>query len=194
MTPERFNSPSALYQDDLEKDERQVAEWYNTLSNSYDELYGKEQSKKHETLIEFLRNRHFRILIDIGCGTGTFIEKAHETYDYGIGIDLSIKMLQIARKRKTHSTDYVLASSSSLPLKDSSVDCAVSISTAKAGSNLSMLIADLERIGHQDSVLAVTIFQEPGTSIPSSVPTQVQSTKISDRETLYLLGPSSALK
>ena len=194
MTPETFNSPSALYQHDLEKDERQVAEWYNTLSNSYDELYGKEQSQKYETVLEFLGNRHFGVLVDIGCGTGIFLEKARETYDYAIGIDLSIRMLQIARVRKTRNTDYVLASSSSLPLKDDSADCIVSISTARAESNLPMFIADIERIGHQDSSLAVTIFQKPGTPIPLSAATRARSTIISDRETLYFLRPSETLK
>src|SRR5260370_4089390 len=115
MTPERFNSLSALYQHDLEKDERQVAEWYNTLSSSYDELYGKEQSQKYETVLEFLGNRHFRVLIDIGCGTVTFLEKAQETYDYAIGIDLSTKMLQIAKCRKSRHTAYISATPSDPP-------------------------------------------------------------------------------
>lgn len=178
----------------MEKDERQVAEWYNTLSNSYDELYGKEQSQKYETIMGFLRNRHFRVLVDIGCGTGAFLEKARETYDYAIGIDLSTKMLQIARRRETRNTDYVLASSSSLPLKDNSADCTVSISTAKAEPNLPMLIADLERISQQDSLLAVTIFRKPGTPIPVSLARRARSTVISDRETLYFLRPSVTLK
>ena len=178
----------------MEKDEREVAEWYNTLSDSYDELYGKEQSQKYETVLEFLGNRHFRVLIDIGCGTGMFLEKARETYDHAIGIDLSIKMLQIARRRKTRNTDYVLASSSSLPLKDDSADCAVSISTARAESNLPMFIADLERISHRDSSLAITVFQKPGTPIPLSPATRARSTIISDRETLYFLRPSETLK
>jgi ubiquinone/menaquinone biosynthesis C-methylase UbiE len=194
MTPERFNSPSALYQHDLEKDERQVAEWYNTLSSSYDELYGKEQSQKYEMVLESLREKHFKVLVDIGCGTGTFLEKAHEICDHSIGIDLSTRMLKIAKNRRTPNAEYILASSSSLPLKDNSVDCTVSISTAKAESNLPTFIADLERISQQDSLLAVTIFQKPGTPIPSSFVTRARSTIISDRETLYFLRPSETLK
>ena len=194
MTPERFNSPSALYQHDLEKDERQVAEWYNTISSSYDELYGKEQSHKYEMVLEFLREKHFKVLVDIGCGTGTFLEKAREICDHSIGIDLSTRMLKIAKNRRTRNAEYVLASSSSLPLKDNSADCTVSISTAKAESNLPMFIADLERIGHQDSLLAVTIFQKPGTPIPLSLATRARSTIISDRETLYFLRPAETPK
>jgi SAM-dependent methyltransferase len=111
---------TALYQHDLEKDERQVAEWYNTISSSYDELYAKEQSYKYEMVLEFLREKHFKVLVDIGCGTGTFLEKAREICDHSIGIDLSTRMLKIAKDRRTPNAEYVLASSSSLPLKDNS--------------------------------------------------------------------------
>src|SRR5260370_16976088 len=103
-------------------------------------------------------------------------------------------MLQIARGKKTRNTDFVLASSSSLPLKDKSADCTVSISTAKAESNLPTFIADLERISQQDSLLAVTIFQKPGMPTPFSLATGARSTIISDRETLYFPHPPKTLK
>jgi malonyl-CoA O-methyltransferase len=178
----------------LERDERQVAEWYNTLSSSYDELYGKEQSHKYEMVLEFLREKHFKFLVDIGCGTGNFLEKAREICDHSIGIDLSTRMLKIGKNRRIPNAEYVLASSSSLPLKDDSADCVVSISTAKADSNLQRFIADLERISHEDAFLAVTIFQKPGTPIPLSPATRARSTIISDLETLYLLRPAETLK
>jgi ubiquinone/menaquinone biosynthesis C-methylase UbiE len=178
----------------LGKDERQVAEWYNNLSSSYDKLYGEEQSQKYKTVLEFLRNRHFRVLVDVGCGTGTFLKQAQEIYDYAIGLDLSIKMLRIAMNRKTPNTDYVLASSSSLPLRDSSSDLTVSISTAEAESNPPSFIADLERIGHEDSLLAVTLFHRPGTPNPPSLSKHARPSKISERETLYLLGSADPLE
>jgi len=178
----------------LEKDERQVAEWYNTLSGSYDELYTQEQSRKYETVLGFLGNRRFEVLIDIGCGTGSFLEKAGPIYDYAIGIDLSEKMLRIAMNRKTANTDYVLASSSFLPLRNSSSDVTVSISMAKAGSNLPSFIADLRRIGREDSLLAFTLFQVPGLPNPESLAKPVRSTIISDRETLYFLRLASCLE
>lgn len=194
MTPERFNSPSALYQHDLEKDERQVAEWYDALSNSYDELYGKEQSHKYELVLEFLGQRHFKVLVDIGCGTGTFLEKAHEMCDHSIGIDLSTGMLKVAKNRRTPNADYVLASSSSLPLKDDSSDCTVSISTVKAEPNLPKFLADLERICRKDSFLAFTLFQQPRAPNPPSLSNSARSTQISDREILYFLRPAETLK
>jgi malonyl-CoA O-methyltransferase len=179
----------------LEKDERQVAEWYNALSGSYDELYGKEQAHKIQTVLELLENRRFQVLIDVGCGTGTFLKQAQEIYDYGIGIDLSTKMLQIARKRKTPNTNYILASSSSLPIKNASVDCSVSISTTKSDVNLPSLIHDLERTGRNDSVLAITVFQQPETPNPVSFnAADTRSKTISPRETLYFVRQAKTLK
>jgi ubiquinone/menaquinone biosynthesis C-methylase UbiE len=178
----------------LEKDERQVAEWYNTLSSSYDELYGKEQSQKHQAVLEFLGQRRFQVLVDIGCGTGTFLKQAQEIYEYAIGIDLSRKMLQIAKERKTPNTDYVLASSSSLPIKNAASDCTVSISTAKAEPDLPRTISGFERIGHEDSFLVFTLFQPPGASNPVSLANRARSTIISERETLYFLRLATTLK
>jgi malonyl-CoA O-methyltransferase len=171
----------------LEKDERQIAEWYNNLSRSYDDLYGEEQSSKHQAVLGFLGNRHFQVLVDIGCGTGSFLEKAHEISDHSVGIDLSTKMLRIAKNRRTPNSDYVLASSSSLPLKEKSSNCTVSISTAKAEANLPVLISDLERIARDDSLLAITLFHQSGTPDHLPLPKLVQSAKISERETLYFL-------
>lgn len=177
----------------MEKDEGQVAEWYNTLSGSYDELYGKEQFEKHQAVLEFLGDRRFKVLVDIGCGTGTFLATAEGVYRYAIGIDLSIKMLRIAMKTKTLNIDYVLASSSWLPLKDGSSDCTISVSTAKAESNLPMFMDELERISHKASVLAFSLFQQPRTSIQTPLPVTARSTKLSERETLYFLPPAEDL-
>ena len=178
----------------MEKDERQVAEWYNTLSSSYDDLYGKEQSHKYETVLALLGNRHFRVLVDIGCGTGTFLEKAQEICDHSIGIDLSTNMLKIAKNRRTPNADFVLASSYSIPLKDDSSDCTVSISTAKAEPTLPMFLADLERVGREESFLVFTLFQQPGAAYSLSLLKSARSTRISERETLYFLRLANTLK
>ena len=173
----------------MEKDERQVAEWYNTLSGSYDELYGKEQSTKYAKVLEFLGNRHFRVLVDVGCGTGTFLKQAEKIYDYAIGVDLSTKMLGIARARGIPNADYVLASSSSLPLRDDSLDSIVSISTAKAEQNVRTFVDGLERISHKDSFLAFTLFQQPGAPNNVFLSNRAESMPISGREILYFVRP-----
>jgi ubiquinone/menaquinone biosynthesis C-methylase UbiE len=178
----------------LEKDERQVVEWYNKLSSSYDELYGKEQSYKYETVLGFLGKRHFQTLVDVGCGTGSFLKETYDLYDHAVGIDISIEMLKIAKSKHNPNADYVLASSKCLPLKNDSSDCTVSISTAKDEPNLPVFLADAQRLGRVDSLLAVTLFQEPGQPNPTALSRSVRSTRMSERETLYLLRKTHTLE
>ncbi len=170
-----------------ENEEQRVAEWYNTLSPSYDELYSEEQFLKHKTVIEFTRNEKFKILVDVGCGSGTFLQSARQLYEYAVGIDLSIDMLRAAKKKIVGNVDLILATSRTLPIKDQTADGLVSISTLKADSGLPPLLNEMRRIGRKNGLLAVTLLQEPGSEIPSPIADSEQSMILSDHEKLYFL-------
>ena len=181
--------PSAIYQDDLARDEtNRMAEFYDALSGSYDVLYGEEQSSKHSQVMKFLGSQRFKTMLDIGCGTGTFLLRAEHLYEKGIGIDISTGMLHIA-KNKNKKIDYIRANAASLPFRGSCVDCIVSISTAQADPNLSKILADSKRIGTKDSTRAITIFQESKTTNPPNLPDSEYSAKLSERETLHIFRP-----
>jgi len=170
-----------------ESDDREVGERYNTLSPSYDELYGQEQSPKHKAVIELIAEEKFQILVDVGCGTGTFLKSAHEKYEYAVGIDLSMSMLKVARRQRTGKTDLVLATSRLLPIKNESVDCLVSISTLRADSSLRTATGEMKRICRKNAVLAVSLFQHPEDDVPPLLAGTEHSSRISGRETVYFL-------
>jgi len=186
--PRKTHLPAAIYQDDLSPDEeRRIASWYNTLSDSYDELYANEQAAKHDLVLEILKDTRFRTLVDVGSGTGTFLQRDKDSYEYGVGIDASIRMLQQAKKMKPANTELILASSPKLPIRTGSIDCAVSISTAKHDEKVLEFVDEMERIGGKGSVRIVTILESserPKTSLPE----RWTGTQISGRETLYVLG------
>ena len=186
MGPERFNSQAAIYQDALDaSEEKRVAEWYNNLSHSYDELYGHEQSFKQEKVLDFMYNKRFGILVDVGCGSGAFLDDAVSFYDYAIGIDLSINMLKAARKKRSSKHDVVLATSRALPMRNGIADCLVSISTLKADSTLPANLRELRRLLNGEALLAVSLFQEPGGPRPFDSSEPFQSSRISNRESIY---------
>ncbi len=170
-----------------ENDDREVAERYNTLSPSYDELYGQEQSPKHRTVIDLIASERFKTLVDVGCGPGTFLESSQELYEYAVGIDLSMSTLNAAKKRRTGKTDLVLATSRLLPIKNESVDCLVSISTLRADSSLRASTSEMKRICRKKAVLAVSLFQRPENDVPSLLAGTEHSSRISGRETVYFL-------
>jgi ubiquinone/menaquinone biosynthesis C-methylase UbiE len=173
-------------------EERRVASWYNSLSGSYDELYAEEQSSKHDLVIGFLRGTRFKILVDIGAGTGTFLRRAKDIYDWGVGIDVSQKMLLSAKKEKTANVELILASSTKLPIRAGSIDCAVSISTAKTDDKLREFVEEMERIGSKESMRIATILESTADLNPPPVSNPLFRTRISSRETLYVLSPPTA--
>ncbi len=167
-------------------------EYYDALSRSYDELYGQEQAQKHGMIEELLKGRKFVLAVDVGCGTGIFLQQANRCYQTAIGIDLSREMLKKAQSRKTSKVHLIMADASSLPIKDGAADLLVSVSLTEAESTLPQILAELERIARKSTTLSLTVFQQPGTG--GRLPSQKVEhwTKISARENLYIvqLNPS----
>jgi ubiquinone/menaquinone biosynthesis C-methylase UbiE len=66
-------------------------------------------------------------LLDVGCGTGQLLHKAHALYQSAqlFGIDPAEGMVELARGKVPSATIY-LGVSESLPMADSSVDVVVS--------------------------------------------------------------------
>jgi ubiquinone/menaquinone biosynthesis C-methylase UbiE len=170
-----------------EKEDRRIAQWYNALSNSYDELYSREQLQKHNTVLQFLGNKKFKTLVDIGCGTGMFLRAAEQHYEYAVGIDLSIEMLKAVDNGVSRKRDLIVASSRSIPIRDKTVDCLVSVSTLVSDSNLFQTIDEVTRVCRTNADVIVSVFRRENDRIPTLLGASRQSFKISDRETLYCL-------
>jgi ubiquinone/menaquinone biosynthesis C-methylase UbiE len=182
----KIDYSGGIYQDDLNADEdRRIAKWYNTLSASYDELYGQEQSAKHNAVLEFFEDKRFKVLIDIGCGSGTFLQHAEPFYDYAVGIDVSINMLKAAKKKRTSKNDLILATSRMLPIRRKGADGLVSISTHADHSSLMIGLEELRRISRENAVLAISLFQQEGAETPHFPFALRRATRISDRESVY---------
>jgi len=164
-----------------------VSDWYNAISNSYDELYGEEQSLKHKTIMQLIGHEKFGVLVDVGCGPGNLLRDLRESCDYAVGIDLSKDMLRTAKKRRGDKTDLVLATSRMLPLKDQTVDCTTSVSTIKADSNLPQILDELTRISRRGAILALGFFCKPESITPPLLSHAQNVSRVSDRETVYYL-------
>mgnify|MGYP000412646101 CR=1 FL=1 len=93
------------YSHTLWKVKLEVKEKYDTTAPSYDELYGNEQYLKYEYIPRYAKPREGDVILDIGCGTGLFIEYLfYNNYNltYYVGLDLSTVMLSIFKNRRRH--------------------------------------------------------------------------------------------
>src|SRR5436853_6046133 len=123
--PERFNASTEQYIHIAlpAKDTEAITKWYDALSKNYDELYDEEQGKKHAKVLQLLGNKEFKIIVDVGCGTGKLLGLISSKSRVGLGIDLSGQML-IKAKQSTTDTgiQLVRADASHLPLQDQVAD------------------------------------------------------------------------
>jgi ubiquinone/menaquinone biosynthesis C-methylase UbiE len=172
------------------KDAETITKWYDALSKSYDELYGEEQDKKHAKLLELLGNREFKIIVDVGCGTGKLLGLISPRSQVGLGIDLSVEMLNIAKQRTIDTgIQLVRADASHLPLQDHIADGVTSVSMTESGPVLEEHFNELSRIATKDATLVMTIFDDRNrTSWKQLNETRIELVvSLSDREQLYLL-------
>ena len=190
--PERFNALAGQYIDIAlpAKDAETITKWYDALSKNYDELYGEEQNKKHAKVQELLGNRAFKIIVDVGCGTGKLLGLISPRSQVGLGIDLSVEMLNIAKQRtKESGNQLVRADASHLPLQDHIADGVTSVSMTESGPVLGEHFNELSRIATKDATLIMTIFDDKDRiSLKQLSETRIELVaSLSNREQLYLL-------
>jgi len=172
------------------KDTKTIAKWYDALSKNYDELYDEEQSKKHAKILQLLGNKEFKIIVDVGCGTGKLLGLIASKAQSAVGIDISVQML-IGAKNRTPDARFQLvrADASHLPLRDQVADRVTSVSMTESGPVSEEHFKELSRIATEDATLIMTIFDDKNQN-PLK---QLNEGKIefiasfSNRERLYLL-------
>lgn len=169
----------------VEKTDKEIATWYNNLAQSYDELYGPEQSRKYELLIDRLGNDGFKLTVDVGCGTGALLQSLGGRSQFSVGFDLSLSMLKVAGNRKLERTDFVLATMQNLPIRDNCADCIVSVSAIQADSWLAQRASELKRIRQDSSFLAASIFNERKDEMRQLFSDPFETAKVSNRESIY---------
>jgi ubiquinone/menaquinone biosynthesis C-methylase UbiE len=172
------------------KDAETITRWYDALSRDYDELYGAEQDKKHAKVLQVLGKRDFKIIIDVGCGTGKLLGLLSARSEVGLGIDLSVQMINKAKERITNTgIQLVRADASHLPLQDRIADGVISVSMTESGPVLEEHFNELSRIATEDATLILTVFDDKKrTPWRELNETSIELIgELSAREQLYLL-------
>jgi len=121
--------------------------YYNKISEGYEELHREEQLKKLELIVDYLRPKKTDFLLDVGCGTGITTER------WGcikIGADPAVKLLKKAKK----GVFYINAEAEHLPFKDKGFDVVISITAIQNFYDVKKGIAEIKRVGKKRFVLS----------------------------------------
>jgi SAM-dependent methyltransferase len=87
--------------------------------------------RRVETVFKAVTAQHGKVIIDVGCGVGTFAYRAALRGAYTIGVDYSLKSVMVAKslaERKFFGSGkihFIAADATRLPFKDSSADVIV---------------------------------------------------------------------
>lgn len=124
--------------------------YYNQISEGYEELHREEQLKKVKLIANYLKPKKTEILLDVGCGTGLTIG------GWGcirVGADPAIRLLEKA-KSKNNNTLYINSEAEHIPFKDSSFDIVISITAIQNFRDIEKGIEEIERVGKKRFVLS----------------------------------------
>ncbi|MEM3439700.1 MAG: class I SAM-dependent methyltransferase [Candidatus Bathyarchaeia archaeon] len=125
------------------EEKESIAERYDRLSSSYDELYGEEQRRKYDLALWTMRGAS-GLALDLGCGTGTLFSRLIGSFEI-VGVDISKGMLNAARRRglKAH---LIRADAEYLPLKDRIFDAIFCFTVFSGPADLRASIPELARV------------------------------------------------
>jgi ubiquinone/menaquinone biosynthesis C-methylase UbiE len=109
--------------------EKKIQEHYDTIADIYDLHYDQRRGRCYHSHL----STHIMDvvpkggkLLDIGCGTGLFVQRYIEDGGSAIGIDVSRKMIERAQQRCINC-DYMIGTGEKIPFCDSSFDAVSSL-------------------------------------------------------------------
>lgn len=137
---------------------RELKDRYNSTSQFYDSRYQEIQEQKFQAVLKEIED--FDRLIDLGCGTGMFLERLAPNNELTLGVDFSIDMLNRAKERLAEFSKLVLADIDNLPFRENSFDLVVSITLLQNMPHPERTISEIARITEDMGKTIVTVLEK----------------------------------
>ena len=122
--------------------------YYNEISEGYDELHGEEQLKKAKIIAGKLNLKKDDKLLDVGCGSGAYLD----LFECDVtGVDLSEEL--IGRYKGHHQV--LLGKAEELDFADAYFDVVISITAIHNFDDVEKGLKEIERVGKKKFVFSV---------------------------------------
>ncbi|MGB9175270.1 MAG: methyltransferase domain-containing protein [Methanoregula sp.] len=134
-----------------------IRQHYDGVADTYDHHYDHHRGRKYHT---HLSNHLMKALpeggnlLDIGCGTGLFVEKYIRHGGQGTGLDISGKMVAKARRR-CPDCEFIVGTGESLPFKDCSFNAVSSVLVFSYVKNPVAMLSEVYRVLEPGGSLAI---------------------------------------
>ncbi len=102
---------------------------------------------KAQNLINFIKNKDFHTILDIGCAAGTLTNKVSQILPNSkiTGVDVYSSALAFGKKRYPH-INFVLSDAHKLPFKKNSFDLIICIETIEHVSDPEKVFMEVKRV------------------------------------------------
>jgi len=137
---------------------RRYIDRYDKTASIYNLRYYQEQQRKYETILNFIDKVNTNSALDLGCGTGLFIRQIINHSNTIIGVDVSKKMLDEAKKIPDSLTNVYLIRSDAdfLPLKDNLFDIVFAFTILQNMPAPEQTIREIIRVAKTCSTIVLT--------------------------------------
>ena len=121
---------------------------FEKISSHYSDTYaGKYTAPMHDALIQELDGITFSAILDVGCGTGTFLSMISNRFDVEVsGIDISSGMIEKSRELLGELADLRVGDSEHLPWNDLSFDVVTCIASFHHYPNPELVLKEMRRV------------------------------------------------
>ncbi len=130
---------------------------YDETAGFYDRRYGGIQRTKYQMVTKNLPSGRKRIL-DLGCGTGMFLEELSSRAEFVVGVDASPEMLKVAKGR-AREVALVRADADALPFVDGSFDAVVSVTLLQNMPDPAATVGAVARVLRSGGVAVLTVLK-----------------------------------
>jgi len=140
------------------KEKRGTMRHYDQEAAIYDVQYLGEQNAKIEVILKSMELSLNGAVLDLGCGTGFLFQNIAQRVGLLVGIDLSQKALQEAKKhtKNRYNIALVRADADNAPFPDCIFDRVFAITLLQNMPDPLKTISEMRRIGKPQAIFAVT--------------------------------------
>ena len=131
---------------------------YDHLAPVYDVQYSEEQNAKIEAALNNTKLNQNELILDMGCGTGLLFQHVAKSARLVVGIDVSSKILQKAKKRtrQLSNADIIRADADYAPFQNQIFDQVFAITLLQNMPNPIKTLRETKRVGKRQSTIVVT--------------------------------------
>lgn len=137
---------------------RNVKDEYERNAARYQSRWRSYIQKSNQMTFQKLKMHEFDRILDVGCGTGELLSymALHSIKVELYGLDLSERMLDVARKRLGKYCKFINGSANQLPFPNAFFDQIVSVSSFHYWSEPQVCLKEIHRILKTDNTLTLT--------------------------------------